>query len=58
VFSYLQNAKCQLIWNNKMQNAKIFMGVFSSIQNANFFYEVGEGFLDFWLFFCSLEAKI
>jgi hypothetical protein len=54
----MQNAKCQLIWNNKMQNAKIFMGVFSSIQNANFFYEVGEGFLDFWLFFCSLEAKI
>jgi hypothetical protein len=40
-----------------MQNAKIFMGVFSSIQNAKFFSWVSEGFLTFWLFF-PLEAKI
>jgi hypothetical protein len=33
----IQNAKYQLIWNDEMQNAKIFMGVFSSIQNAKFF---------------------
>jgi hypothetical protein len=32
----IQNVKCQLLWNDEMQNAKIFMGVFSSIQNANF----------------------
>jgi hypothetical protein len=23
----MQNAKCQLHWNDEMQNAKIFMGV-------------------------------
>jgi hypothetical protein len=33
----MQNAKCQLLWNDEMQNAKIFMGVFSSIQNVKFF---------------------
>jgi hypothetical protein len=27
----MQNAKCQLLWNDEMQNAKIFMGVFSFI---------------------------
>jgi hypothetical protein len=32
-----QNAKCQLLWNDEMQNAKIFMGVFGFIQNAKFF---------------------
>jgi hypothetical protein len=43
----MQNAKCQLLWNDKMQNAKIFMGVFSSIQNAKFFM----GWVrTFWLF--------
>jgi hypothetical protein len=31
VFSSVWNAKCQLLWDDEMQNAKIFMGVFSSI---------------------------
>jgi hypothetical protein len=33
------NTKCkyQLFWNDEMQKAKIFIGVFSSIQNAKFF---------------------
>jgi hypothetical protein len=38
-----------------MQNAKIFMGVFSSIQNAKFFMGC---VMTFWLFFLPLEAKI
>jgi hypothetical protein len=40
----MQNAKCQLLWNDEMQNAKIFMGWMR----------------DFWLFgfFWPLEAKI
>jgi hypothetical protein len=33
----IQNAKYQLLWNDEMQNVKIFMGVLSSIQNAKFF---------------------
>jgi hypothetical protein len=33
----MQNAKYQLLWNDEMQNVKIFIGVFSTIQNANFF---------------------
>jgi hypothetical protein len=37
-----------------MQNAKIFMGVFSSIQNAKFFIGCVRAFLLFW----ALEAKI
>jgi hypothetical protein len=53
----MQNAKCQLLWNDEMQNAKIFMGVFSSIQNANFFMWWVRAF---WLFgfFWPLETKI
>jgi hypothetical protein len=27
----IQNAKCQILWNDEMQNAKIFIGVFSFI---------------------------
>jgi hypothetical protein len=38
-----------------MQIAKIFMGVFSSIQNTKFFMERVRAF---WLFFWPLEAKI
>jgi hypothetical protein len=40
----MQNAKCQLLWNDEMQNAKIFMGWMR----------------DFWLFgfFGPLEAKM
>jgi hypothetical protein len=40
-----------------MQNTKIFMGVFSSIQNAKFFMRWVRAF---WLFgfFWLLEAKI
>jgi hypothetical protein len=37
-----------------MQNAKIFMGVFSSIQNAKFFMGWVGVFLVFWLFFFGL----
>jgi hypothetical protein len=33
----MQNTKYQLLWNDEMQNAKIFIGVFSSIENAKFF---------------------
>jgi hypothetical protein len=51
----MQNTKCQLLWNDEMQNAKIFMGVFSSIQNAKFFMRWVRAF---WLFFWPLEAKI
>jgi hypothetical protein len=38
----IQNAKCQLLWNDEMQNAEIFIGVFSQI-----FHGVGEDFLAF-----------
>jgi hypothetical protein len=53
----MQNAKCQLLWNDKMQNDKIFMGVFSFIQNVKFFMGRVRAF---WLFgfFWPLEAKI
>jgi hypothetical protein len=51
----MQNAKYQLLWNDKMQNAKIFMDVFSSIKNTKFF--IGWVRVFFWLFW-SLEAKI
>jgi hypothetical protein len=34
----MQNAKYQLLWNDEMQNVKIFMGVFSSIKNAKFLW--------------------
>jgi hypothetical protein len=33
----MQNAKYQLLWNDEMQNAKIFMGVFSSMENGYLF---------------------
>jgi hypothetical protein len=46
----MQNAKCQLLWNDEMQNVKIFMGVFSSIQNAKFFMEWVRAF---WLVLAS-----
>jgi hypothetical protein len=49
----MQNAKCQLLWNDEMQNAKFFMGVFSFIQNAKFFIGWVRTFLAFWLFFAS-----
>jgi hypothetical protein len=52
-----KNAKYQLLWNDEMQNAEIFMGVFSYIQNAKFFM----GWVSaFWLFgfLWPLEAKI
>jgi hypothetical protein len=38
-----------------MQNAKIFMGVFSSIQNVKFLMGWVRAF---WFFFLPLEAKI
>jgi len=31
-----QNTKYQLFWSDKMQNAKIFRVMFSSIENAEF----------------------
>ena len=31
-----KNAKCQLLWNDEMQNTKIFRVLFSFIQNAEF----------------------
>ena len=53
----IQNTKCQLLWSDDMQNAKIFRIMFSSIQNAKFIIlmkplEAHLGF--FW----PLEAKI
>jgi hypothetical protein len=45
VFSSPWNAKCQLLWNDEMQNDKIFMGVFIKCQ---IFHGVGESFLTFW----------
>jgi hypothetical protein len=30
----IQNAKCQLLWSDEMQNIKIFRVMFSSIQNT------------------------
>jgi hypothetical protein len=53
----MQNTKCQLLWNDEIQNGKIFMGVFSP--KCQIFHGVGESFLAFWLFFfLPLEAKI
>jgi hypothetical protein len=47
----MQNTKYQLLWNDEMQNAKIFMGVFSFIQNAKNFMG--------WVraFYCLLRPK-
>jgi hypothetical protein len=53
----MQNAKCQLLWNDKMQNTKIFMGVFSSIQNAKFFMGRVRTFWFFGFFFGILRPK-
>jgi hypothetical protein len=53
-----KNAKYQLLWNDEMQNAKIFMGVFSFIQNAKFFMRWVRFFLVFdSFFFCLLRPK-
>jgi hypothetical protein len=53
----MQNIKYQLLWNGEMQNAKIFIGVFSFIQNTKFFI---RWMMALWLFgfFLPLEAKI
>jgi hypothetical protein len=53
----MQNTKYQLLWNDEMQNAKIFMSVFSSIENAKFFMRWVRAF---WLFglFLPFDAKI
>jgi hypothetical protein len=53
----MQNVKYQLLWNDEMQNAKIFMVVFSSIQDAKFFMGWVRAFWPFG-FFGSPEAKI
>jgi hypothetical protein len=53
----IQNVKCQLLWNDEMQNVKIFMGVFSFIQNAKFFMVWVRAFWFFGFFFLPLEAK-
>ena len=45
----MQNAKCQLLWNDEMQNAKLFRVMFSSIQNAEFIVLVRL----FWVFLAS-----
>jgi hypothetical protein len=47
----MQNTKYQLLWNDEMQNAKIFIGEFHP--KSQIFHEVGEGFLVFWLFLVS-----
>jgi len=47
----MQNTKYQVLWNDEMQNTKIFMGVFRSIQNAKIFAYMK-------LLFWALEAKI
>jgi hypothetical protein len=46
----MQNTKYQLLWNDEMQNAKIFMGVFSFIQIAKLFMRWVRAF---WLFLAS-----
>jgi hypothetical protein len=49
----IQNVKCQLLWNDETQNAKIFMSVFSFIQNAQFFM----GWVRVFGFFFLLRPK-
>jgi hypothetical protein len=46
----MQNAKYQLLCDDEMQNAKIFIGVFSFIQNSKFFMGWVRAF---WLFLAS-----
>jgi hypothetical protein len=53
----MQNIKCQLLWNDKMQNAKIFMGVFSFIQNTKFFMGWVRAFWLFGFFFASRDQN-
>jgi hypothetical protein len=50
----MQNTKYQLLWNDEIQNAKIFMSVFSFIQNTKFFMRWVRAF---WLFFGLLRPK-
>jgi hypothetical protein len=50
----MQNEKYQLLWNDEMQNAQIFMGAFSSIKNTKFFMRWVRAFWFFW----PLETKI
>jgi len=53
----IQNAKCQLLWSDEMQNAKIFRVIFSSIQNAEFIVPMKPLEAHFG-FFLPLEVKI
>jgi hypothetical protein len=53
----MQNAKYQLLWNDEMQNTKIFMDVFSSIQNAKFFMGWVRAFFGFLAFLDLLRPK-
>jgi hypothetical protein len=47
----IQNTKWQLLWNDEIQNAKIFTDVFSFIQNAKFFMGWVKAFWLFGFFF-------
>jgi hypothetical protein len=53
----MQNTKYQLLWNDEMQNAKIFMGVFSFIQITKFFMRWVKAFWLFGFFFGLLRLK-
>jgi hypothetical protein len=50
----MQNAKCQLLWNDEMQNVKIFMVCLVPSKMLNFSW--GEWRL-FDFFFCLLRSK-
>jgi len=54
----MQNINYQLLWNDKIQNTKIFRVMFSSIQNAEFIAFVTTSLEALLSFFLSLEAKI
>jgi hypothetical protein len=51
VFYKIQNTKCQLLWNDGMQNTEIFRVIFSSIQMKA---SLGSFVLSF---FCLLRPK-
>jgi 3-methyladenine DNA glycosylase Tag len=54
----MQNTKYQLLWNDRMQNAKILRVMFSSIQNAEFIARVRASRGSFGGFFLPLKSKM
>ena len=49
----IQNTKCQLLWSDEMQNAKIFRVIFNSIENAEFIVLMKPFEAHFWGFLAS-----